>query len=484
MSSRTGTGAAGQRPGRRAAPGGLGDLLEAVIETRVGLQAGAVIKRLVIGPQGTTEEFSPIATVQPKSAQRRRVIGRLPAFNYLRHLLAFVFAIEEINKNPKLLPNITLGFQVYDTCSIDTGSVDGLLRILSGTQNPVTKYSCYKRGQVAAIIGHMLSSSSVVMAQVASIHRYPQISYGAMDLVLSDRLQFPSFYRVVPDERYEQDAIVQLLLHFGWRWVGLIASVEDSSQRASKVLREKLTKEGICLEYLITCSGTSLDSYQEAVKAIQSSSSTVVVVYSSLMYFGPLMYSEGWSSLANKVWIVSLTMDIFTETNIYWGVFNGSLMMSFPRGEIPGLKEFLFTATPALYPSNPFLRDLWVSEFGCSGSNCLGKKYLQTVGLSLYDVNNFHVTYNVYKSVYVVAHALHNMYQMGEFTSVSSLKKNFHPWKVTQALTEKTLEHIPCEPFSCLLGYVKPVQPMNRRLVAVALLPAERWVAIDWGMKT
>ncbi|KAJ1172685.1 hypothetical protein NDU88_004529 [Pleurodeles waltl] len=77
MSSRTGTGAAGQRPGRRAAPGGLGDLLEAVIETRVGLQAGAVIKRLVIGPQGTMEEFSSIATVQPKSAQRRRVIGRL-----------------------------------------------------------------------------------------------------------------------------------------------------------------------------------------------------------------------------------------------------------------------------------------------------------------------------------------------------------------------------------------------------------------------
>ncbi|KAJ1212458.1 hypothetical protein NDU88_000118 [Pleurodeles waltl] len=252
-----------------------------------------------------------------------------------------------------------------------------------------------------------------------------------MDLVLSDQLQFPSFYRVVPDERYEQDAIVQLLLHFGWRWVGLIASVEDSSQRASKVLREKLSKEGICVEYLITCSGTSLDSYQEAVKAIQSSSSTVVVVYSSLMYFGPLMYSEGWGSLANKVWIVSLTMEIFTNTENYWGVFNGCLMMSFPRGEIPGLKEFLFTATPALYPSNPFLKQVWGSKFGCSVERCLGNKYLQTVALSLYDVNNFRLTYNVYKSVYMVAHALHNMYQMGEITVASSLKKNFHPWRVS-----------------------------------------------------
>ncbi|XP_029435796.1 vomeronasal type-2 receptor 26-like [Rhinatrema bivittatum] len=149
--------------------------------------------------------------------------------NNLRHLLAFAFAIEEINNSTDILPNITLGFLMYDSCTSDRISILNTLRILSAKKDAVPNYSCSQRDRVVAFIGHLMSSPSYSTVQITGIYRFPQISYGALDPSLSDRVQFPSFYQTVPDERFQYEAIIQLLKHFGWTWVGIVASDDVSN---------------------------------------------------------------------------------------------------------------------------------------------------------------------------------------------------------------------------------------------------------------
>ncbi|KAM3931086.1 vomeronasal type-2 receptor 26-like [Leptodactylus fuscus] len=94
--------------------------------------------------------------------------------HFWRHLLVFIFAIEEINRRSDLLPNITLGYNIYDSCSIQHKAVHSVLSILSGGEEAVPNYSCDEKNNVVAFIGHLVSSSSLSIAEIAGIYNSPQ----------------------------------------------------------------------------------------------------------------------------------------------------------------------------------------------------------------------------------------------------------------------------------------------------------------------
>ncbi|XP_077149226.1 vomeronasal type-2 receptor 26-like [Ranitomeya variabilis] len=100
----------------------------------------------------------------------------LPSLQYFRHLLAFLFAIEEINSRKDILPNITLGYTVFASCTSDRSALLSLLSIISGRTSIAPNYSCYQSGKLAGIIGHRLSSLSISMDSISGIYRYPQLS--------------------------------------------------------------------------------------------------------------------------------------------------------------------------------------------------------------------------------------------------------------------------------------------------------------------
>uniref|UniRef100_W5M2W9 Receptor ligand binding region domain-containing protein n=1 Tax=Lepisosteus oculatus TaxID=7918 RepID=W5M2W9_LEPOC len=81
-------------------------------------------------PVFTTEEDIYVSfKTQP---QKAKCVGfDLRAFRWTQ---AMIFAIEEINKDNSLLPNITLGYRVLDTCASSTLTVRAALAILNGVE--------------------------------------------------------------------------------------------------------------------------------------------------------------------------------------------------------------------------------------------------------------------------------------------------------------------------------------------------------------
>ncbi|KAG5868276.1 hypothetical protein JTB14_025801 [Gonioctena quinquepunctata] len=55
----------------------------------------------------------------------------------VQRLEAMMFAVDSINKNPNILPNVTLGVHILDTCSRDTYALNQSLQFVRASLNNI-----------------------------------------------------------------------------------------------------------------------------------------------------------------------------------------------------------------------------------------------------------------------------------------------------------------------------------------------------------
>nr|XP_033771552.1 uncharacterized protein LOC117346259 [Geotrypetes seraphini] len=167
-----------------------------------------------------------------------------PLNNY--NFLAFVFAVEEINNNSKLLPNITLGLHIKESLRYTRKIIESALEILAG-QSTIVNFKCKSSRTVAAIIEGFTDEETYGFYNMFQIYHYPQVSYISQNLYMSDPVHYPYFYRTVPNELHLCDGIGKLLSYFGWKWVSIFSSDDESSMRAVQILKNGIERNGGCI---------------------------------------------------------------------------------------------------------------------------------------------------------------------------------------------------------------------------------------------
>ncbi|XP_074166043.1 vomeronasal type-2 receptor 26-like [Sminthopsis crassicaudata] len=94
--------------------------------------------------------------------------------NFQQYIMP-AFTLHEINKNPNLLPNISLGYSIYNSYSSEERTLENYLRWLSRTHQPLPNYNCREGGKVLAAIGGATSALSVQMGTLLDLYRLPQL---------------------------------------------------------------------------------------------------------------------------------------------------------------------------------------------------------------------------------------------------------------------------------------------------------------------
>ncbi|XP_018086383.2 extracellular calcium-sensing receptor [Xenopus laevis] len=341
-----------------------------------------------------------------------------------------VFAILKINASNELLPNITLGFKLYDSCYSELLSLMGATRILSGKKIGVPNFNCNKDIMPLAIIGDLTSKASVPLARILGLNRYPQVSYASGQALLSDKIQFPSFLRTMYNGDYECFAIAQLVKYFNWTWVGMIYSNNDLGRSGAQLLTREIEKNGGCIAFQETLPiSSSMESVYRITGVVKRSRATVIILCCTIENLVSLMEEASFRNITDKVWVGTsgwfITSD-FPRRDILT-TLNGSFGIAAQNGKIPGFKEFLYNIHPSLFLNDPFMKTFWENAFHCVWPQndaynktspallkedivwCTGKEKLNNIDVNIYDVYNFKYTYKVHNAVFAVAHALHQM---------------------------------------------------------------------------
>ncbi|XP_018416479.1 PREDICTED: extracellular calcium-sensing receptor-like [Nanorana parkeri] len=126
--------------------------------------------------------------------------------NYFQQLQVMIFAIDEITKN-SILPNITLGFQVYDSCMVIQQTLEAVLHSLTGNGMVVPNYRCLLGAPLSAVIGHPASTHSILLAQVLGLLRYPQL----LNYMKKARLKLTDERELYFDENGDPPAVYDIV---------------------------------------------------------------------------------------------------------------------------------------------------------------------------------------------------------------------------------------------------------------------------------
>ncbi|XP_066493571.1 taste receptor type 1 member 1 [Tiliqua scincoides] len=341
------------------------------------------------------------------------------------HLVqAMRLAVEEINNSSSLLPNITLGYEIYDICS-PTANMYGTLSLLSqggdgciGSQHfTVAASYMHYLPKAMAVIGPDSSEDALVTASLLSILSIPEVSYEASSSLLSLKRTYPSFLRTIPSDRTQVEALAKMLQMFKWSWVAVVGSNNTYGRQGLQMLQDVATTAGFCFAFqgvIPTYKGNP--ELESTVQALKNSTANVVIVFanrqSALLFFMEVVLQN----VTGKVWLGTEDWSLASETWQIAGIraIGTIIGISIKQEQLPGMRAFetafadLENTTAHLSHggnSAPFCQHC---REKCSQacSQLRSPNILQRQEPSPYDTQG---GFNVYTAVYVLAHGLHHL---------------------------------------------------------------------------
>ncbi|KAJ6658321.1 hypothetical protein lerEdw1_020593 [Lerista edwardsae] len=399
-------------------------------------------------------------------------------FRGFRWLQAMIFAIEEINSSPTLLPNMTLGYSIFDTCNTVSKALEATLSFVA--QNKIDSLNldefCNCSDHIPstiAVVGATGSGISTAVANLLGLFYIPQVSYASSSRLLSNRNEYKSFLRTIPNDEHQATAMADIVEYFRWNWVGTIAADDNYGRPGIEKFREETEERNICIDFSeLIAQYLPEDQIQQVVKVIQNSTAKVIVVFSSGPDLEPLIKEIVTRNITGRIWLGS---EAWASSSLiampeFFHVMGGTIGFALKSGQIPGFRDFLQKVHPKKSVNNGFIKEFWEETFNCylpdgdknypssasfhkgrdEGSGpgnstaafrppCTGDENITSVETPYMDYTHLRISYNVYLAVYSIAHALQDIYTCtpgkGLFTNGSCADiKKVEAWQVLKHL--------------------------------------------------
>ena len=366
--------------------------------------------------------------------------------------MGMVYAVETINQNEEILPNISLGFDIHDTCARANTALEESLAFLSQQCSGTAISANGTERYFSGVVGTTSSSVSISVASLLRLFGLPQISPASTAESLSNKEEFEFFYRTVPPDSGQVQVMYNLVKLFNWTYVSIIYSADVYGESGFEGLRkvfEEDNSSNICIANSIPLSPTADDSaYDDAVNRLMDNyrkNATVVILFA--LHRTAIGVTQAWQR----------RQSVNPGDEITWIVSDGAARnLPWARGMLG-----VYPTSRASAEFNTWFKQIgesntagspWVSEyldsiFGCvQYSNGTSQGDCDHENATIGDISNKVPTIFVsptIDAVYAFAHALHNMTaEMCNYTLCDAILESTSAQKINGALFRQYLGRV------------------------------------------
>uniref|UniRef100_A0A914C9U3 G-protein coupled receptors family 3 profile domain-containing protein n=2 Tax=Acrobeloides nanus TaxID=290746 RepID=A0A914C9U3_9BILA len=349
--------------------------------------------------------------------------GKIKANQGVQRMVAMLYALDEINQNPEVLPGIQLGAQILDTCSVETHALEQSLEFIKSVMSRGDDMTCsdgsraiFQRQPTVAVIGAASSQVSVMVASMLQLFKIPMLSYSSTGVELSEKPRFAYFSRVVPPDNLQAKAMAHLVAQLEWNYVHAVADTGSYGERGMDSFRAAATEFGICIDgdvHKISRQWTDHQFEELLIRMRQSNKARGVVMFVDednlrrfLRNLKRLIHSGHHPELKNYFWFVA-SDSWGVKTSVVQGfekIVAGAITIAPNVRNEHGFNEYFKN----LGPVNTFLSEYWQSMNCSNRINENFGKCFESIG---HEFKQEAYVKFVVDAVKVMAQALHNYIQ-------------------------------------------------------------------------
>uniref|UniRef100_A0A3B2WCD3 Vomeronasal 2, receptor 28 n=1 Tax=Mus musculus TaxID=10090 RepID=A0A3B2WCD3_MOUSE len=338
-----------------------------------------------------------------------------------KYALALAFSMDEINRNPDLLPNMSLIIK-YNLGRCDGKTMTNTADFLDQKKyKRIPNYFCNEETMCSFLLTGPDMTTSLYFQMFLDIFLSPhflQLTYGPFSSIINDSEKYPYVYQMAPKDTSLALAMVYFILYFQWNWVGLIIpDDEDGYQFLSQLKKESKGKE-ICFAFVNMIGISDILTYATTemnYNQIMMSSTNVIIIYGETNNFIELSFRIWESTVIQRIWVTTIQLNFPTsKKDLNHGTFYGTFTFLPHHAEISGYKKFVQTLFHLKSTDLNLEMQEW-KYFNCEDSACNCKilmNFSSNASLDWLIEQKFDITFsdgsqNIYNAVHAMAHALH-----------------------------------------------------------------------------
>ncbi|KAL7847516.1 hypothetical protein AOLI_G00222340 [Acnodon oligacanthus] len=198
----------------------------------------------------------------PADKVHERKCGAVREQYGIQRVEAMMHTLDRINADPDILPNITLGCEIRDSCWHSAVALEQSIEFIRDTlvsaEEEESMSKCAADGggtpmrgkkPIVGLIGPGSSSVAIQVQNLLQLFNIPQIAYSATSMDLSDKSLYKYFMRVVPSDAQQARAMVDIVKRYNWTYVSAIHTEGNYGESGMEAFKDMAAKEGICIAH-------------------------------------------------------------------------------------------------------------------------------------------------------------------------------------------------------------------------------------------
>ncbi|XP_029111476.1 metabotropic glutamate receptor 5b [Scleropages formosus] len=367
----------------------------------------------------------------PADKVHERKCGAVREQYGIQRVEAMLHTLDRINADSKILPNISLGCEIRDSCWHSAvaleQSIEFIRDSLVSSEEEEGMARCSESGTtptrgkkpIVGVIGPGSSSVAIQVQNLLQLFNIPQIAYSATSMDLSDKSLYKYFMRVVPSDAQQARAMVDIVKRYNWSYVSAIHTEGNYGESGMEAFKDMAAKEGICIAHSDKIySNAGEHNFDRLLHKLRGHlpKARVVACFCEGMTVRGILMAMRRQNLVGEFLLVGSDgwADRYDVTDGYVQEAAGGITIKLQSADVKWFDDYYLRLRPDTNLRDPWFPEFWQHRFQCrlkghpqenlqynrtcTKKESLRQQYAQDTKMGF-----------VINAIYSMAYGLHNM---------------------------------------------------------------------------